>query len=119
MEDTYKRAHGKLRNVLTVTEALISNQKRENVCEDTVHDAMSSYIDPPLIDKDLHECQNVSINFLCAILCVFHLEISSFFIRVIPFIPLFVCSFLKEYGNEYYLLGNALYLKHFIITAMS
>ena len=43
-----------------------------------------------LINKDLCECQNVSVKFPCAFfICVFHSETSSFFGRVSPFYSYF------------------------------
>ena len=49
------------------------------------------HIHPPSIAKDLHECQNISIHFPCALLCVHYPKTSLFFGKSCPLLLLFLC----------------------------
>ena len=51
-----------------------------------------TYIYFLLIEKDLHECRNVSVKFTCVLFCAFCLETTSliFFGKFPLFIPIFL-----------------------------
>jgi hypothetical protein len=95
---THKRAHGKLNEKFYTYGGLC--QSEEDECMWSKDGTMwhyfycvFAYFNPLLIDKDLLECQNISINFPCVFYTVygFHQETASFFsVRIIHFYSYFV-----------------------------
>ena len=82
MKDTHKTANGKLIDVSILMKILV-NEKSLNVHHVCHLSCVFFYIHCILIHKDLHECQNVLINFPCAFfyICVPSGDHLTFLIR--------------------------------------
>jgi hypothetical protein len=72
MKETYKTAD---RELIEMFLSISVNQKRFHLY------CVFTYIHLFLIDKNFHECQNLSINSLCAILHVSFIQRSHFLVR--------------------------------------